>query len=399
MLTASARGQGQCALPLGVVADVDGWPIPAEVAQEVHRRYQAEGQYDGTFAAFVDELVNNHLIARHAGTEVKRRYEGIERDSGVGFAVEVNLRRQRTGLLSALYPDALNTWMRQHYPKGLDAALTRRLPGDWSQRLKADKPQLQATLSSKVADWSRSVSVAEFQLPSGEKQSLTLYRAWADQNIQGRFALLQGDEVLLRHYTERWALEKAIDAWARETLPKAVYGFISDMVSDRHAAQLYRNRMGLNLGLHDDNPALRQVAEKVEIEAIRAWYAQHADEFDVIERVHARWRMAGTPAGLLGSRARREQGWLSRKDGWLAMLAFAQPGSDWSKPVRQPDGQWVQVQVIERETRRLNWQDETVRYEASRAIAWQRIRSDYAAQLRAWRAQSRICIAPAQVAG
>ncbi|RMF19840.1 MAG: hypothetical protein D6758_00930 [Gammaproteobacteria bacterium] len=399
LLLAPAWSRGQCMLPPGAVAEAEGWLIPEAIAREVFRRYKAEGQYEGTFGMFVNELIDNHLIQIYSGHALQKRMEEVDRDSAVGFATEVNLRRQRTGLLSALYPEALSAWMHRQYPDGIDGALTRALPADWSRHLRAARPSLEARLSLETVDWARSVIVAELALPDGKTSALSLFQAWVDQNIQGRLALLQGDEVLLRHYTERWALERVIDFWGKQTLPKADYAFVAVMVSDRHVAQRYRNQLGLNLGLHDDNPALQAAAGKVKPEAIRDWYAQHADQFDIIQRVRAQWRMAGQPEGLAGEKAERGSGWLARKDGWLAMLAFAQTGTDWSRPVRQPDGRWVQVRVTERATKRLDWQDETVRYEASRAIAWNYLRSTYLAQLEGWRAKARICRASLKVAG
>ncbi|WP_369602329.1 peptidylprolyl isomerase [Hahella sp. SMD15-11] len=382
-----------CQLAPGEMARVDDWSVPANLFETLYERYHAEGSYEGSPDAFLQELIDNHLIAR-AEQQKLGDQAFPHRDSGVGFTTRANLSRQRTGLITGLYAQQLDAWMREHFPDGITSVMHFGLPDNWSARLRAEKPLLDAGLSPETERWASSVEVARLAL-QGRAFSLSLFDVWDTLNIQGRMVLLEGDRALVENFATRWALEVVTDDWASRHLPGREYVFLRDLVNDRYLAQRFRQRMGFHLGLHDDNPALSEAARQVSDKDIRAWYDKHADEFDVVEQVEAQWihadqpEEAENPDQLPADQIRT--GWLSRKDGWLATFAFTQQPGQWSKATRDPAGGWIRIRVLKRETRRLPPDSETVRYAASQALAWERLRQAHDQKLDALRAAARIC--------
>lgn len=328
----------------------------------------------------------------------------LQENSQVGFADSVLREQEITALLRSFFKTEISVALRDlnQNKQGL-----YRINKDLNADVLLKKFSLQAGLmidaSPAQAEYAKHTNVAT--LPDGRQ--ISLWDIYQRQNIQGKLSLLKGNMDFLQQQIEKRAMELFILQQGKNLLSATEWQSLLQVLNNRQDKNGLLRQLGFMQDMHDDNPVLRDKAQHVSDADIAAYYAQHKDNFQIVNKVKVRHIQLADQAsadavfkeiqkGLefddavenysiaADKKDGGKLGWLLREDKdrhWLHALSFLQQKNVASHPVRSPasSGQEVYeiLMVDEREMGYLPVSDAGVRYEISRAVALINMRADF----------------------
>ncbi|GAB2845284.1 hypothetical protein GCM10027277_11700 [Pseudoduganella ginsengisoli] len=420
VLAAAVSAPASAAVRYGVedpalAARIDAAPLHAFTVDVLWRQARL-ADTKAARSSTLEVLVAERLLAASA-----RRQWGeavLLTGQGVGYAHDVALDDQIAALLRNLYRDQLEQTLAQ-LPGGTLDGLIVGEPVISAATLDAvfGKPgalRLDYSLSPAQVEQAKAVTVLSYRLPGGGKAALSLYDVYRRQNVQGRIALHTRQSGALKQQARQALGVAAVLDWAQARFGAAALADLRQALSDQAITLAVQRLHGIGTDTDSGSALLDRLAAQADMQAVRAYYDQHRDEFRRIEKVKARHvrtddegaaqaAYAALKGGMDFAAVARQYsaaddaahggdlGWIgaSGKTGWLQQLAFAQPPGTPSRPVRAPVGPhdkayWEIVLVEQRIDGYQPPEAESVRYVASRAIA----RSTAIAQLAALRARA-----------
>lgn len=254
------------------------------------------------------------------------------------------------------------------------------------------------------------ILLGHYRFPAGEEKAITLLDIYKRQNIQLKVQLHNMNLEFLREAVKQYLATRYVLHWfdTDSGLMDHEVDAVKRMVEERLEKEERLHRIGLMADIHDDNEALKAVAANVSDEEIREYYQQHREEFTRVEKVRARHiRLSGqSQADVVYQRLQEgmafedavkefsvagdrdadipgDLGWITRderQDSWLRGIAFVQQEGRFSPPFRSPGNgkvYWEIIHVDEKVTGYQPADSEGVRYEASRAIAKEKVQQRY----------------------
>jgi len=359
-------------------------------------------------AQAMQKVIDDALLAQHARNTLAQQI--LNEENKVGFLREVQQQDRVTALIRKANEVILYQQIKQLPGGSLDGIY--QFNSDFTKELLAQKFALESKVNIEASPqqirWAKQTPVAEVKLPSGIK-TLTLWDIYRRQNVQGRLAFHSGDLDFVKGHAEQRVGSLFVLDWAQQNLSAADWQAIRQIVKNEQDKNTLLKTMGLYADVHDDNPVLRKRAQQVTDKEVEAFYHEHKDEFEVVEKVKARHIQLNSQQeadrvyeeikhGLNFADAVKKYslaedknnslagdlGWLKRKDknrSWLHSVAFTQPAGQVSMPFRSPQNQgeivYEIIWVDERVDGYLPITDPTVRYEASRDVALKQLKAEF----------------------
>lgn len=343
-----------------------------------------------------DALLAGYAQQHYAATDLRE-------NSQVGFADNVLREQEVSALIRSYFKSEISAALRglkqnktglYQLNPALDAAqLAKNFSLQAGLMIEASPTQIAYAQRTPVAELSDGATV-------------NLWDIYQRQNIQGKLSLLKGNMDFLQQQIEKRAMELFIVQQGKKLLSASEWQSLTQVLENRQNKNGLLRQLGFMQDMHDDNPVLRNKALQVSNAEIAAYYAQNKENFRIVNKVKVRHIQLADQAtadtvfkeiqkGLTFDDAVEKYsiaadkkdggklGWLLRADKdrhWLHALSFLQQKDVASRPVRSPaeNGPAVYeiLMVDEREMGYLPVEDEGVRYEASRAVAWQKMRDE-----------------------
>jgi hypothetical protein len=350
-----------------------------------------------TLQTILQQLLDDALMAEYARTHLTAGQ--LNPENRVAFAAAVERHNRLVALLRGYFNEQI-------------VASVNALPGknfsslvQWNPELNVERlnaliklqPGLTIDLTPEQKTAAADFAVLNTELAEGGKVSLLdIYQR---QNVQGRLALQSGNLDYLQQQTRLYVGGLYVLNWAKKQLSEADWQALQQVILNQEQRQRLLASMGINMDIHDDNPALRARAARITDAELQAGYNEHKDDFRVVERAKVRHIRVADQAqadaivaeirgGLSFADAVKrysiaadkdkggELGWLKRgeKDRtWLHSVAFVQPAGQVSPAFRSPQNEGDVVYEIlwvdERVDGYLPLSDEGVRYELSHELA------------------------------
>ncbi|WP_157933786.1 hypothetical protein [Alloalcanivorax mobilis] len=402
-------------LPDTVAARIDGVPLSREVLRVflVNAEAAADHGEPVTERQVLAGLIDVHLLGRWYRSE-RWAHRPPER---VGYDRASRERRQLYLLVRGAYAAELARALHEDGRQSPLAYLLEppALDVDALAPLLKVEPGLYATLPETRADAARGYVLAHYRFAGGERRSVTLWQLYQRQNLQMKVQFQALNVAAMGEALRQFMAEAYVLDWfeRRAGLPELDRRWVRQLVADAEDQRALVYALGLSDDPHDDNPLLRQQAAAIRPAAIRDFYRRHRRDFERVEAVRAgvlrlpsqqladrayQSLRRGTPATALARMegvAYQPPHWIDRGSGhprWLTGFAFVQQPGQPSAPVRaplaDPPAHWVILLV---EERRLGYQDpasESVRYQASMALAHQALQRRFEQGLTHWRSRS-----------
>lgn len=352
----------------------------------------------------LQQVLDDSLLAEYAAQHYAA--QDLLENSQVGFADSVLREQEITALLRSYFKTELNNAQRelQQQHKALYVFNPALTPAVLKQNFSL-QAGLMIEASPAQITYAQQTPVAT--LTDGGQ--ISLWDIYQRQNIQGKLSLLKGNLDFLQQQSEKRALELFILQRGKQLLSASEWQSLKQVLENRQNKNGLLRQLGFMQDMHDDNPVLRQKAQQVSDAEIASYYAANKENFRIVNKVKVRhiqladekiadavfkelqkgmeFDDAVTTYSIAADKEQGGQlGWLNRADKdrhWLHALSFLQQKEVASHPVRSPQDSGEAVYEIlmidEREMGYLPESDEGVRYEASRAIAWQKMRDELVA--------------------
>ena len=240
------------------------------------------------------------------------------------------------------------------------------------------------------------------------ENSMTLYEFIAPLSMQTRFRLHQGDSELfktevLKHRQFLLHLKQAdaVIQTQQLSLPHLYSIAKGDIL--RPSIQSWLGVKGI---MHVESPVLTRLENKVTDAEIQQYYQQHKERFHYLKSVKAHGGEFTDREAALAFKKQAEtssiqhalkqlnqpdiyaqyNNYLTRehKRNWAVQLAFTQKPQQLSEVIRSPKGFWVVVMSYDHTFGYFSANDETVRYQAKKAIAIEKAIINYQQSWLAW---------------
>ncbi|MEC8226784.1 MAG: peptidylprolyl isomerase, partial [Pseudomonadota bacterium] len=240
------------------------------------------------------------------------------------------------------------------------------------------------------------------------ENSMTLYEFMAPLSMQTRFRLHQGDSELfktevLKHRQFLLHLKQAdaVIQTQQISLPHLYSIAKGDIL--RPSIQSWLGVKGI---MHVESPVLTRLENKVTDAEIQQYYQQHKERFHYLKSVKAHGGEFTDREAALAFKKQAEtssiqhalkqlnqpdiyaqyNNYLTRehKRNWAVQLAFTQKPQQLSEVIRSPNGFWVVVMSYDHAFGYFDANDETVRYQAKKAIAVEKAIINYQQSWLAW---------------
>ncbi|MBO9687428.1 MAG: hypothetical protein J7598_12535 [Mitsuaria chitosanitabida] len=379
---------------------------PADALLMLARREQP----DITLLELTRRLALDLLLGEAARQEVGD--EQLFSSRRVGFAPEVEWRRQWLATLQQVWPDRIDRAWRAaspDMPTSVDAKAWAALwsaPTSTGLRMDEDLDAAQRTEAGRL------VLLRHRAYEDAAAGAITLADIWPLQNVQGRrllrmggieFAQAQARQLLHERFIERWLRRES--GWSAAELD-----FVRRAIEARQRKLAWERWQGLTADPHGDAPERDALAASVTTEEITGYYRAHPERFERLEAVEG-LRLRGGEAGcgegpgatagdptsldrlavdLRGTTGVTPVSWragdpapVSALDAWSLDLSRAWPVGPASPPIRHPDGTgWERVQTLSVKRGLHPVDSETVRHEARQALALEKLE-------RAWQQRQR----------
>ncbi|MCH8619515.1 peptidylprolyl isomerase [Undibacterium sp. TS12] len=347
----------------------------------------------------VDGIISNRLLAG----AVRSRFseEELHPARRVAFEPDVTLDNQLSG------------YLRTVYRKEIEASISK-LPGGRLDALIQEQGKLEdEELNTVFGPRNRvmldySLSPAQ-QLAAGRVQVLrcnfapaaqiNLQALFRRQNVQGRVEFFNRNRDFIRQQAQLYLANLYVLDWAQQRFGAPALADLRQAIEEKNIAQAVMGLHGIGADTDSESRVLNQLAAQVKPDEVLGYFRAHKEEFKRIIAVKARHirldneAQARQVAELLkqgGDFASLAQQYSTAPDAkqggdlgsiahqgklpWLAELAYMQEPGKVSPPIRAavaPDEKaWWEIVLVEK--RAEGYQDpasETVRYQASRALA------------------------------
>lgn len=410
-----------------LAATIDGEPMSNAFVDMMHA-IARKGDPGVTRATVVQALIDDRLIARHARANVKD--EPLIEDNKVAFSPAMQIRQAMVSNLQAGFREQMEARLKKEKGGTLDGTIVaERAPtaAEWDAVLGKDTGlRAEYALDDKGRAAADRLVLLRYRFGQ-EAGRVTLREVYEAQNVQGRnqlhardgaFALGQARLLLKQRWILRWGASP-------EGLGKADFAVFARAMEDRLVHTGFMAYLGVAVDIHDDPLHIKALQARVTPEEIRAYYEAHRDDFQRIEKVHARHirvkeealaqslferlhkgesveALARQYSVAADAASGGDLGWIVHDDkgrGWLASLAFVQKPGVPGKPVRLPGAPgeepgWDIMVVDDRVMGYYPVDSETVRYLASQAIARQKALAEYRGTVDDLRRQADIRLHP-----
>ncbi|MCP5334248.1 MAG: peptidylprolyl isomerase [Oceanospirillaceae bacterium] len=352
----------------------------------------------------LQQVLDDSFMADYA--QQHYAHDTLLENSQVGFADSVLREQELSALLRSYFKNEISAALRDL--KQQNKSLYR-LNNAVNAEILAKNFTLQAGLMIEASPSQVKFAQQTVVANLSDGSQITLWDIYQRQNIQGKLSLLKGNMDFLQQQTEKRAMELFILHQGKQLLNAAEWQCLVQVLENRQDKNGLLRQLGFMQDMHDDNPVLRDQAQQVSSAEIEAYYAKNKENFRIVNKVKVRHVQLASQAmadavfkeiqkGLEFDDAVEtysiaadkndggKLGWLLREDKdrhWLHALSFLQQKGVASRPVRSPQEEGEPVYEIlmvdEREMGYLPVEDEGVRYEASRAVAWQKMRDELVA--------------------
>lgn len=415
-----------------LAAQVGPVAVPAATVALIHQ-HQRDAQPGTRLAQTLRELIDQELLSgplRAQGLE-----QGIEHSS-VGYSPAEVVRQITTMVL--LHRDqariSADPMFRQQTERCLQQ-LPQLTPARYRQVLSSDtghrlQEALTPTEQQAAAQWVLVECVLQFgpaQPP--EHYRLTLADLYQDTNLQNRMLIRQGDLNALDTLRRQQLQQRLVQHWASQPQQLGATGVAALIraIENQLLVQHWKEDQGLAEHIHGTAEGLQQLARQVTMAQIRAYYESHPEKFRRVARarmhhiqlndeataqqVYQQLQAGGDFAALARQHSQApdaaqggDLGVLEHQPdraSWLDSMAFVLPVGKVNPPVRQPQSptqpaRWEILRVDQREDEPQPVDSESVRFEASQAIARQMAVAQYQARLQQLWQQILIRVHPGQ---
>jgi hypothetical protein len=385
-----------------VVARVNGQPLYAFTLDAMV--YNAPSQQGRPAPdAVQEELVSNRLLAAWA----RKRFSAAQLypAAAVGFASDVALDDKLVGTLRSMYAKELEADLPAAVFDKLtvEPALLERLFGV------PGKLHLDYALGPEQTALAKQVSLTRYTIGKAAQVTLSMHDVLRRQNVQGRMEFFNRNVDFMQQQARACAATRFVLDWAARRFGAAPLADLRQALADQDEVRAAMILYGIAEGAESESPVQAALARQVTKSDIKAWYAQHKEQFKTTARVRARHIrvpseaiasevMTASVQGKTFSELARSYstaadakrggslGWVtqSANPDWLTSLVLLQPEGKVSSPFRTPVGagdaaHWEILLVEKRIETYHRAGSETVRYLARKAIAHDRARSQFAA--------------------
>lgn len=367
----------------------------------VHNAPSKQGR--PTPAVVLDELVANRLLAAWA----RKRFSAAELypAATVGFATDVALDEKLAGTLRGMYGKEMeaNLPSTVFEPIKVEPATLDRLFGT------PGKLHLDYTLNAGQTALAQQVKLVRYTIGKAAPVMLNMHDVLRRQNVQGRMEFFGRNLDFMQQQARALAATRFVLDWASRRFGAGQLADLRQALADQDDVRAAMALYGIAEGAESESPVQAALVKRVTRAEIRAWYAQHKEQFKTTARVRARHirvpneAIAGEVVAAaaqgkdFGQLARQYStapdagrggslGWVrqSASPNWLAALVLLQPEGQVSSPFRAPVGAgkaaYWEVLLVEKRIETYHPAgSETVRYLARKAIAHERARNQFAA--------------------
>ncbi|GAA4648764.1 hypothetical protein GCM10023116_10370 [Kistimonas scapharcae] len=391
-----------------IAAIVGGEAITTE-ALEVFYQQAAPDDFRTTRESVLRDLITNRLLAHW------REQSGLApTDNPVGFSTDVAVADQLNGLIRLYWRKPLENWLSEQ-AGGMDGFVQKTsIPApDRLADLLRNKGQMSFTATEQQQLLFSQTVLLTYRLPGGKTETITLRDIYDRQNVQGRIQLSRATPAYLAGQVEQLLGHRVVEYWAREHsgLTSADIRSMKRVLIDRRERETVLKSLGLFNVMHSSNPVLRQLADAVTREEVADYYRNQKKQFSRLEAVKAFHLQIDSQKkaddvysqlidGLTfqeavklysvandhGEKELGSLGWIARTEkapNWLESMAFMQKIGIPSRPVKRPaitgePATWEIILVTEQKKGYYAEDSETVRYLASRQIALEKARTQFA---------------------
>lgn len=231
--------------------------------------------------------------------------------------------------------------------------------------------------------------------------SINLYEFIDALSMQVRFKLHRGDSELFKSELIKKrqfniAFSKAKPILAKQNIDIEHLYEIAKGDILRPSIQSW---LGINTMMHMQSPVLEKLEQQVNKSEIKAFYQANKSQFKFLSQVKAHGAQFANRANAVDFRTLADNKSLEQalvisgkqdiyaqynselnrknKSSWVVQLAFTTKENTISAVIRTPSGEWVVIHSYEHQFDYFLPEDETVRYQATKAIAKQKAAQQY----------------------
>lgn len=246
-----------------------------------------------------------------------------------------------------------------------------------------------------------SKKMQQFDLTPLLYNAINLYEFVDALSMQVRFKLHKGDSELfksglIKKRQFNIAFSKAKPILAKQNIDIEHLYEIAQGDILRPSIQSW---LGINTMMHMQSPVLEKLEKQVNKSEIKAFYQANKSQFKFLSHVKAHGAQFAHRANavsfrtLAGNKTLKQalvilgkqdiyaqyNSELNRKNksSWVVQLAFTTKENTISPIIRTPSGEWVVIHSYEHQFEYFSPEDETVRYQATKAIAKQKAVQQY----------------------
>lgn len=240
---------------------------------------------------------------------------------------------------------------------------------------------------------------------------MDLYEFIAPLSMQVRFRLHQGDSDLFKAEVIKKLQFEAALLNATPLLVKQGINLthLEELAKGEILRPSIQSWLGVKNMMHVQSPLLENLEQQVSEQQINAYYQANKARFKYLSEVTAqgvmftqrdqavRFRNAALSSSFADALTRSQQqdiyaqylNRLTRKNNsnWAVQLAFTQQAGELSPVIRSPEGLWVVIISNAQQYSYFTVYDETVRYQAKKAIAIHQAQQRYQQSWQNWQQQ------------